>query len=50
MLAFPVLDHVQGLQRADDVLLGDAGHRTASGGEGRGEEGRREELARAKHS
>lgn len=26
MLAFPVLDHVEGLQGADDVVLGDAGH------------------------
>lgn len=28
MLPFPVLDHVEGLQRADDVTLGDAGHLT----------------------
>ena len=28
VLALPVLDHIEGLQRADDVLLGDAGHRT----------------------
>lgn len=26
MLALPVLDHVEGLQGADDVILGDAGH------------------------
>ena len=42
VLAFPVLDHVQGLQGTDDVLLGDAGHCTVGGGggEGRGGEGR----------
>lgn len=26
MLALPVLDHVEGLQSADDIILGDAGH------------------------
>lgn len=26
MLALPVLDHVEGLQGADDVILRDAGH------------------------
>lgn len=31
MLAFPVLDHVEGLQRADDVTLGDAGHLAVRG-------------------
>ena len=42
VLTFPVLDHVQGLQGTDDVLLGDAGHCTVGGrgGEGRGGEGR----------
>lgn len=29
MLALPVLDHVEGLQGADDVILGDAGHLAA---------------------
>ena len=31
MLALPVFDHVEGLQRTNDVFLGDAGHCTIVG-------------------